>query len=76
MDSVVRYQPLTRYLSVQLRSCLLYTSQLHALGFKPAAMALSDRSVRIDDPALAAEPKLAIVLGTEGDGLANSTRCV
>ena len=36
-------------------------------------MALSDRSVSIDDPALAAEPKLAIVLGTEGDGLANST---
>ena len=43
------------------------------LGFKTAAMALSDRSVSIDDPALAAEPKLAIVLGTEGDGLANST---
>ena len=33
----------------------------------------SDRSVSIDDPALAAEPKLAIVLGTEGDGLAGST---
>jgi tRNA G18 (ribose-2'-O)-methylase SpoU len=48
-------------------------AQLHALGFKTAAMALSDRSVSIDDPALAAEPKLAIVLGTEGDGLANST---
>lgn len=49
------------------------SAQLHALGFKTAAMALSDRSVSIDDPALAAEPKLAIVLGTEGDGLANST---
>ena len=47
--------------------------QLHDLGFKTAAMALSDRSVSIDDPALAAEPKLAIVLGTEGDGLAGST---
>ena len=47
--------------------------QLHALGFKTAAMALSDRSVRIDDEQLAAEPKLAIVLGTEGDGLARST---
>ena len=47
--------------------------QLHALGFKPAAMALSDRSVSIDDAALAAEPRLAIVLGTEGDGLAHST---
>ena len=48
-------------------------AQLHALGFKTAAMALSDRSVPIDDDALAAEPKLAIVLGTEGDGLAHST---
>ena len=47
--------------------------QLHALGFKTAAMALSDRSVSIDDAALAAEPRLAIVLGTEGDGLAHST---
>ena len=47
--------------------------QLHTLGFKTAAMALSDRSVSIDDNALAAEPKLAIVLGTEGDGLAHST---
>ena len=48
-------------------------AQLHALGFKTAAMALSDRSVSIDDNALAAEPKLAIVLGTEGDGLADGT---
>lgn len=47
--------------------------QLHALGFKTAAMALSDRSVSIDDAALAAESRLAIVLGTEGDGLAHST---
>ena len=47
--------------------------QLHALGFKTAAMALTDLSVSIDDAALAAEPKLAIVLGTEGDGLARST---
>lgn len=47
--------------------------QLHALGFKTAAMALSDRSVSIDDAALASEPRLAIVLGTEGDGLAHST---
>ena len=47
--------------------------QLHALGFRTAAMALSDRSVSIDDAALAAEPRLAIVLGTEGDGLAHST---
>ena len=46
---------------------------LHSLGFKTAAMALSDRSVSIDDEQLAKEPKLAIVLGTEGDGLANTT---
>ncbi len=47
--------------------------ELHALGFKTAAMALSDRSVSIDDEQLAAEPRLAIIMGTEGDGLAHST---
>ena len=47
--------------------------QLHALGFKTAAMALSDRSVSIDDEQLAKEPRLAIIMGTEGDGLAHST---
>ena len=46
---------------------------LHSLGFKTAAMALSDHSVSIDDEQLAKEPKLAIVLGTEGDGLAAGT---
>ena len=48
-------------------------SRLNALGFKTAAMALSDNSVSIDDPALMAEDKLAIVLGTEGDGLSHTT---
>jgi len=47
--------------------------QLRELGFRTAALALSDRSVSIDDPALTAEPKLAILLGTEGDGLAADT---
>ena len=47
--------------------------QLKALGFKTAAMALSDDSVSIDDPALASEEKLAIILGTEGDGLSLRT---
>ena len=47
--------------------------RLHALGFKTAAMALSDNSVSIDDEGLSREDKLAIVLGTEGDGLAKST---
>lgn len=46
---------------------------LHSLGFKTAAMALSDRSVSIDNPKLMSEEKLAVVLGTEGDGLAPST---
>ena len=47
--------------------------QLKALGFKTAAMALSDDSVSIDDPTLASEEKLAIILGTEGDGLSLRT---
>ncbi len=42
-----------------------------ALGFATVALALTDRSVPIDHPALASEPKLALVLGTEGDGLAH-----
>lgn len=42
-------------------------------GFKTAAMALSDNSVTIKDPQLLSEEKLAIILGTEGDGLADST---
>lgn len=46
---------------------------LHETGFKTAAMALRDDSVSIDDAALMAEEKLAIILGTEGDGLANTT---
>lgn len=46
---------------------------LRSLGFKTAAMALSDDSVRIDDPRLMAEDKLALILGTEGDGLAEET---
>lgn len=48
-------------------------NRLHDFGFKIAAMALRDDSVCIDDPALMAEEKLAIVLGTEGDGLAADT---
>lgn len=46
---------------------------LHDLGFKTAALALRDDSVSIDDAALMAEDKLAVILGTEGDGLASST---
>lgn len=47
--------------------------KLRGMGFKTVAMALNDNSVGIDHPALQAEEKLAIVLGTEGDGLAAST---
>ncbi|MCQ2420570.1 MAG: RNA methyltransferase, partial [Clostridia bacterium] len=47
--------------------------RLRAMGFKTAAMALRDDSYSVDDPALAAEAKLAIILGTEGDGLADCT---
>lgn len=48
-------------------------SRLGEYGFKTAAMALTDRSIPIDDPVLAAEERLAIILGTEGDGLARDT---
>jgi len=48
-------------------------SILQELGFKTAAMALSDDSVSIDDERIMEEDKLAIVLGTEGDGLAPKT---
>lgn len=46
---------------------------LKSLGFKTAAMALTDNCVSIDNPSLMAEEKLAIILGTEGEGLAAST---
>ena len=46
---------------------------LHELGFVTAAMALNDDSVSIDDSGLMSEEKLAIILGTEGDGLAAGT---
>lgn len=45
-------------------------AELRQAGFKTAAMALTDDSIAIDSPLLAAEPRLAIILGTEGDGLA------
>ena len=42
-------------------------------GFRTAAMALNDNAISIDDPLLAAEDKLAVILGTEGDGLPDET---
>lgn len=46
--------------------------ELAAAGFRTAAMALTDRSMPLDAPELKAEPRLALVMGTEGDGLAAS----
>ena len=48
-------------------------AMLQKLGFKTAALALSDNSVSIDDPGLMAEEKLALILGSEGDGLTETT---
>ena len=50
---------------------------LHGLGFRTAAMALRQDSLRLSDPRLSREEKLAVVMGTEGDGLAPQTiaRC-
>ena len=50
-----------------------WTALLHSLGFCTVAMALRNDSVRLDDPRLKQEAKLAVVMGTEGDGLASST---
>ena len=46
---------------------------LRKLGFKTAALALKDDSVSVDDPCLMAEEKLALILGSEGDGLTDTT---
>ena len=48
-------------------------SQLHDLGFKTAAMALTDQSISLDDPILKQQDKLAFIMGTEGDGLPQQT---
>lgn len=46
---------------------------LHDLGFKTAAMALSDKSISLDDPILKAQERLAVIMGTEGEGLPQAT---
>ena len=48
-------------------------NELRKQGFRTVAMALTEKSISIDNPILATEPKLAIVMGTEGDGLQNET---
>ncbi len=50
-------------------------SSLRAMGFKTAAMALTDNSVPLDDKKLKCEPRLAIIMGTEGDGLPHEHIC-
>ena len=50
-----------------------WTAALHDLGFTTAAMALREESLRLDDPRLLSAERLAVVLGTEGDGLADGT---
>ena len=47
--------------------------EIKALGFKTVAMALKENSLSVNDPRLAAENKLAVVMGTEGDGLSDKT---
>jgi tRNA G18 (ribose-2'-O)-methylase SpoU len=46
---------------------------LHGYGFRTAAMALSEQSVSLDNAQLKAEPRLAVIMGTEGDGLPYQT---
>lgn len=53
--------------------CDSIVDELHRLGFKTAAMALTDNCISIKDPCLRAEPRLAILLGSEGDGLRSET---
>lgn len=53
--------------------CSVWQSQLREFSFRTVAMALNENAVPITDAALCAEPKLAVVLGTEGDGLSDAT---
>lgn len=50
-----------------------WSQSLRQLGFKTVAMALNDSAISVDDPKLQAEKRLAVVLGTEGDGLTTQT---
>ena len=62
------------FLQTDVSSCpTAMVSSLKELGFKTVSMALTPNAVSIDDPVLMKEEKLAIILGTEGDGLADST---
>ena len=71
-ELIVVAQDITRY-GRDLYHKQMLPELLHELGFKTVALALRDDSLALNDPRLLAEPKLAMVLGTEGDGLASST---
>ena len=63
---------ITQHLTLNTKHLKSYPEVLREMGFKTVALALTDRSVSIDDPVLKGEERLAIVLGTEGDGLSES----
>ena len=58
---------------MEVKGQMSYISILKELGFKTVALALSDNAVSIDDAALCSDERLAIVMGTEGDGLSKAT---
>ena len=53
--------------------CIQVITEFREMGYKTAALALTDDSVGIDNPELMQEEKLAIILGTEGEGLMDRT---
>lgn len=56
-----------------MNSSITDMDMLRSMGFITASMALEDESVNIDDPALMAEDRIAVIMGTEGDGLDAAT---
>ena len=66
-------KPVDVYDKLQQDKTFNYIKYLHQMGFATAAMALTDSSVAIDDEKVMKEEKLAIVLGTEGEGLRQQT---
>ena len=65
--------PWTRLEKRKTEEDLHYADLLHQMGFKLAAMALTERAAPIDDPLLLQEEKLAVILGNEGEGLPKET---
>ena len=71
-DQCLVHDSKTKHLTLNTKHLKSYPEVLREMGFKTVALALTDRSVSIDDPVLKGEERLAIVLGTEGDGLSES----